>query len=228
MVSALSQLFALKCLPHAQCNYVPAFNQYQLPSGVVVTIATVCCNYLILRFLIVCNFMLQTNHSSQKLIQIWGLSNTVKWWDSWFFVKDITKCPLTLILDKIVTVLQCMKNGTLCNSLWCLLWSTVNLIMSQYCMHMYDKSRYNIWPLPQSQNFQNDKIFHDYWLNWCCQCICTKLCLFNSMQHLSFYRCWLQRWWQWVFCSPWYSTWEPRSPLRNPACLWGNCWPWEQ
>ena len=28
---------------------------------------------------------------------------------------DITKCTLTLILNKIVTVLQCMKNGTLCD-----------------------------------------------------------------------------------------------------------------
>jgi len=28
---------------------------------------------------------------------------------------DITKCPLTLILNKIVTVLQCIKNGTLCD-----------------------------------------------------------------------------------------------------------------
>ena len=51
-------------------------------------------------------------------------------WHSWFFVIDITKCPL--ILNKIVTVLQCMKNGTLCDTLW----STVNLIMSEYwtCM----------------------------------------------------------------------------------------------
>ena len=45
-------------------------------------------------------------------------------------------CPLTLILNKIVTVLWGMKNGTLCDTLWCLLWSTMNLIMSDYwtCM----------------------------------------------------------------------------------------------
>jgi len=51
-------------------------------------------------------------------------------------VIDIAKCPLTLIIYKIVTVFQCMKNGTLCDTLWCLLWSIVNLIMSQYwtCM----------------------------------------------------------------------------------------------
>ena len=27
----------------------------------------------------------------------------------------ITKCPLTLILNKMVTVIKCMKNGTLCD-----------------------------------------------------------------------------------------------------------------
>ena len=30
--------------------------------------------------------------------------------------KDIRKCPLTPIFNKIVTVLQCMKNGTLCDT----------------------------------------------------------------------------------------------------------------
>ena len=34
-----------------------------------------------------------------------------------FLVIDITKCPLTLILNKIETVLQCVKNGTLCDTL---------------------------------------------------------------------------------------------------------------
>ena len=34
-------------------------------------------------------------------------------------------------LNKIVTVLWHMKNGTLCDTLWCLLWSFVNLVMSE-------------------------------------------------------------------------------------------------
>ena len=45
---------------------------------------------------------------------------------------DITECPPTPILNKIVTVLRRVKNGTLCDTLWCLLWSTMNLIMWEY------------------------------------------------------------------------------------------------
>ena len=60
---------------------------------------------------------------------------------------DIIKCPLTLIPNKIVTVLQCMKNATLCDTLWCVFWSSVNFIMSQYwtCVARRSKLSLFIW-----------------------------------------------------------------------------------
>ena len=41
-----------------------------------------------------------------------GRTLVVQYYD----IMRFTKCPLTLILNKIVTVLQCMKNRTLCDT----------------------------------------------------------------------------------------------------------------
>ena len=85
----------------------------------------------------------------------------------------MTKCPPTLILNKIVTVLQCMKNGTLRDTLWCLLWSPVNLIMSQYwtCMlsHLpipfaaFRKYPKALWCSPNTRCDWPTKKCHDDW-----------------------------------------------------------------
>ena len=89
---------------------------------------------------IVSNYLKLSTNAAAVYLDGRGLSNTVTQWDSWFFVMDITTCPLTLIVNKIVTVSQCMKNGTLCDTLWCLLWSTVNITMSHYVLDMYENT----------------------------------------------------------------------------------------
>ena len=56
---------------------------------------------------------------------------------------DITKCPLTLILKHNSNGFAMHEER---DTLWCLLWSTVNLIMSQYWTCMWSRGYFQIIP----------------------------------------------------------------------------------
>ena len=49
---------------------------------------------------------------------------------------DITKCLLTLILNKRVTVLGCMKNGTLCDTVLDM-YVYVRILLNPYFLDIF-------------------------------------------------------------------------------------------